>query len=31
LDFEFNALGMEKKLPRNKVFDFSIMKSLATK
>jgi len=31
LDFEFNAMGMEKKLPRNKVFDFSIMKSLAAK
>jgi NitT/TauT family transport system substrate-binding protein len=31
LDFEFNAMGMEKKLSRNKVFDFSIMKSLATK
>src|SRR4030095_6053284 len=31
LDFEFNAMGIEKKLPRNKVFDFSIMKSLATK
>ncbi|HEX9274378.1 MAG TPA: hypothetical protein VGA01_19445 [Candidatus Binatia bacterium] len=31
LDFEFNAMGMEKELPRNRVFDFSIMKSLATK
>lgn len=31
LDFEFKAMGMEKKLPREKVFDFSIMKSLATK
>ena len=31
LDFEFNAMGMEKKLPRSKVFDFSIMKSLVTK
>jgi hypothetical protein len=28
---KFNAMGIEKKLPRNKVFDFSIMKSLATK
>jgi NitT/TauT family transport system substrate-binding protein len=31
LNFEFNAMGMEKKLPRSKVFDFSIMKSLAAK
>jgi ABC-type nitrate/sulfonate/bicarbonate transport system substrate-binding protein len=31
LDFEFNAMSVEKKLPRSKVFDFSIMKSLATK
>ena len=31
LDFEFKSMGMDKKLPRNKVFDFSIMKSLATK
>jgi ABC-type nitrate/sulfonate/bicarbonate transport system substrate-binding protein len=31
LDFEFAAMGMEKKLPRNKVFDLSIMRSLAKK
>jgi ABC-type nitrate/sulfonate/bicarbonate transport system substrate-binding protein len=31
LDFEFKAMGADKKLARDKVFDFSIMKSLAAK
>ena len=29
LDFEFRAMGTDKKLTRDKVFDFSLMKSLA--
>lgn len=31
LDFELKAIGADKKVPREKVFDFSIMKSLAPK
>jgi NitT/TauT family transport system substrate-binding protein len=31
LDFELKAIGTDKKIPREKVFDFSIMKSLAAK
>jgi NitT/TauT family transport system substrate-binding protein len=31
LDFQLKAIGIDKKVPRDKVFDFSIMKSLATK
>jgi len=30
LDFQLKAIGTDKKVPRDKVFDFSIMKSLAT-
>lgn len=30
LDFQLKAIGTDKKLSRDKVFDFSIMKSLAT-
>ena len=29
LDFELKAIGTDKRIPRDKVFDFSIMKSLA--
>ena len=31
LDFELKAIGTDKKIPREKVFDFSIVKSLATR
>ena len=31
LDFELKAIGTDKKISREQVFDFSIMKSLATK
>jgi NitT/TauT family transport system substrate-binding protein len=31
LDFELKAIGTDQKIPREKVFDFSIMKSLAQK
>ena len=31
LDFELKAIGTDRKIPRDKVFDFSIMKSLAAK
>ncbi len=31
LDFELKAIGTDNKISRDKVFDFSIMKSLATK
>ena len=30
LDFELKAIGSDKKIPRDKYFDFSIMKSLST-
>jgi hypothetical protein len=30
LDFQLKAIGTDKKVPRDKVFDFSIMKSLGT-
>jgi NitT/TauT family transport system substrate-binding protein len=30
LDFELKAIGSDKKIPREKYFDFSIMKSLST-
>lgn len=30
LDFELKAIGSDKKIPREKVFDFSILKSLGT-
>jgi len=31
LDFELKAIGTDKRIPRDAVFDFSIMKSLAGK
>jgi hypothetical protein len=31
LDFELKAIGTDQKIPREKVFDFSIMKSFAAK
>lgn len=31
LDFELKAIGTDQKLTRDKVFDFSIVKSLAMK